>query len=173
MKDIELKSVILSRHFWQFCRTIWVFIKLEGIMKSFIGLALFLFACNAYSADSMVIFQKPNETIVVVNETASQDKLDGLIDSFGMGDQINLVSDEGDLSLQCRRASGAKSCTFKFKTSGEVEIDGKNTYVYSNSSNSDKLRSNYLNNLEFANDKGDSFIYWLDQFQVAAEAIKQ
>ncbi|MES2801812.1 MAG: hypothetical protein V4654_04925 [Bdellovibrionota bacterium] len=128
----------------------------------------FAFAGN----DSMAFFWNSNQTTVVINENSSTLKLKDFIQSTGLGNSFNLQSKSGDVIIQCKTASGAASCTFKFKKSNEIELQDKYLFAYSDSENTTAVRALNLAQGEFENAKGERFAVWLDQFQIVAEAIK-
>ncbi len=144
-------------------------------MKNQIILCFSLLALSniASASESMAIFSQPNQTIVVINEMQSEFKLKELIDAFGSKDQINITSNNGDISLQCKTASGAASCTVKLKKSSEVEISGQQTFVYSESINTTGFRVKNVYSQIFQNPQGDKFNLFVGFFQLVVQADKK
>ena len=136
-------------------------------------LCLLIFSFSSFASDSMAIMQRSDRTVVLINEDVSSTKLDSVFNQLSLNDEVNITSKSNDMSLKCKRSAGAKSCTFIFISSDEVEVNGKQTYFYSDSAQSQNFRSNELLNINFENSKGDSFILWIDQFQVAGEITKK
>jgi hypothetical protein len=123
-------------------------------------------------SDAMAIFWKNKETMVLINEAASEAKLKQFIEQVGKGESFNFVSNAGDISIQCKTVNGAASCTFKLKASSEVELGDSYTIANSDSSNTTSFRLNNLALASFENAKSEKFIVWIDQFQVVAGASK-
>jgi hypothetical protein len=126
----------------------------------------------AAGTDSMVVFAKPAETLVLINENHDGQKLNAVMNAFTQDNQVNLKSVDGNISIQCKRAT-ATSCTFRFAKSDAVELSGKSTFVYSDAQTTAPLRASYVVIQEFENQQGDTFTLFVDQFQIAAEIRKK
>lgn len=135
-------------------------------------IVLCAFPVFAEEYDSMALFHSPKQVIVVVNEQGGM-KLGPLMDAFSNADELNLASKSGDISISCRRAYGAHSCTFKFSPSERVAIEAHKMFALSDTEDSSNIRVKDPINLGFINSFDDHFTLAIDSFQVTAETIKK
>lgn len=74
------------------------------------------------SADSVGVFHRPEKVVVLINERGVDGRLHQFMNQMGAGSQLQVLSLDESLKIECGRQTDAVSCTFRFFPSEAIEI---------------------------------------------------
>ena len=74
------------------------------------------------AADSVGVFLRPEKVVVLINERGMDGRLHQFMNQMGAGSELQVLSSDGSLKIECGRKTDAVSCTFRFFPSENTEI---------------------------------------------------
>lgn len=80
-----------------------------------------IFSVSAFAQrDSVAFFYRPHKIDVLLNERGEVSRLQNFMNYFKAGHELNLLSEDQDIKIQCARIIDKATCTLTFYPSTDV-----------------------------------------------------